>query len=211
MRAIEYPNKELVALLLRAGVDANEHMISQPLSRSPLQLAVESGDFEMVQYLIEAGANVNSPPAIESGPTALQLAAVKGYLGLARHLLDRGAQVNALPARYKGRIALEGAAEWGRLDMLELLVANEAQTTGKWHRRYVGAVKMAIKRGYSTAAILLKQSIGWSQDDEILFRASDTLDIEAPEWDADFFSEHVREDSADGETDMDEIDMEDIG
>ncbi|KAI1116606.1 ankyrin repeat-containing domain protein [Nemania sp. NC0429] len=203
--AIKHHNKELVDVLLKAGMDVNEHMTSKARSRSPLQHAVELGDFEIVHCLIKAGADINSPPASSGGATALQLAAIKGYLGLARYLLDHGAQVNALPARYYGRTALEGAAEWGRLDMLELLVANGAEKTGKWHGRYVRAVKLAVDRGRNTAASFLKQSLGWSEEDENLSGTNVFRDIDDPVWDDDFFSEHMREESGDGDVDMGEV------
>ncbi|TGJ80934.1 hypothetical protein E0Z10_g7836 [Xylaria hypoxylon] len=179
LAAVKHHNKELIALLLRAGVDVNEHRRSTWRGRSPLQWAVELGDFEMVRYLIEAGANVNSPPAFDYGATALQLAAIKGHLGIAKYLIDFGARVNALPARFHGRTALEGAAEWGRLDMLELLLASGARKTGDWHRQFVRAVKMAIKQGHHTAANLLKQSLGWSEEDESLFQTEGILDHKA--------------------------------
>ncbi|KAJ8128472.1 hypothetical protein O1611_g5162 [Lasiodiplodia mahajangana] len=170
----ENGNRESVALLLRAGVDVNEDTTWIPYSRSPLQLAVELGNLEMVRYLIDAGANINAPPAWEFGATALQFAAIKGYLGIAKYLLDLGADVNALPAGDGGRTALEGAAEWGRLDMLELLLAHGAETTGDWRYNFVGAVRLAIWHDHYTAANFLKQSRGWSEEDENLFG---TIDI----------------------------------
>ncbi|KAI0906918.1 ankyrin repeat-containing domain protein [Ustulina deusta] len=138
--AIKNRNKELVTLLLRAGVDVNEH---------------------------------------DSGATALQWAAIKGHLGIAKYLLDLGAQVNALPAESHGRTALEGAAECGGLDMLELLLASGAHKTGRLHRYFVRAVKRAMAEGHHTAANLLKQSLGWSEEDEGLFGTKDIF-LETP-------------------------------
>ncbi|KAI1127530.1 ankyrin repeat-containing domain protein [Nemania abortiva] len=176
--AVEHDNKELVALLLRAGVDVNDHTPWVSRSRSPLQLAVELDNLEMVHYLIEAGAEINSPPAVEFGATALQLAAIRGHLGIAKYLLDLGAEANAPPAKYGGRTALEGAAEWGRLDMLELLLANEVETTGDWRHHFIRAVKMAMRAGHCTAANLLKESRGWSKEDESLFSVINIEDSE---------------------------------
>ncbi len=47
--AIHHRNRELVGLLLRAGVDVNEHNRSVEASHSPLQLAAELGDLEMTR------------------------------------------------------------------------------------------------------------------------------------------------------------------
>ena len=164
--AIGHNNKEFVTLLLRAGAEVNEEMTLTRGFVSPLQLAVTVGDLEMVRCLVDAGANVNGLPAFKNGGTALQSAALHGHLVIAKYLLDLGAQVNAMPSRYDGRSALEAAAEYGRLDMLELLLASGAQKTGNCHRLYVRAVTRATVRGHHTAANLLKQSLGWSEQDE---------------------------------------------
>ncbi|KAI0528183.1 ankyrin repeat-containing domain protein [Xylaria bambusicola] len=164
--AIRHNNTKLAALLLEAGVDVNDHRTSIRYSISPLQLAVEMGNFEFVRFLIKANADVNSPPADESGATALQMAAIGGHLGIAKYLLDLGAEVNAPGSQYDGRTALEGAAEWGRLDMLELLLSNGACTTGSWRSRAASAVAFALKERHYTAAGLLKESLNWSEEDE---------------------------------------------
>ncbi|KAI1369625.1 ankyrin repeat-containing domain protein [Xylaria arbuscula] len=167
--AVRQQNKELVGLLLKAGADVNNR--SEPYEFSALQLAAKLGDFEMVRYLVEAGADVNCPPTATLGATALQFAAIKGDLTVAKYLLNNGADVNALPAEENGRTALEGAAEWGQLDMLALLIANGAEKTGKEpQRNFVRAVKRAMKEGYHTAASFLKQTLGWSEEDENLFQ-----------------------------------------
>ncbi|KAI0437801.1 ankyrin repeat-containing domain protein [Xylaria telfairii] len=177
--AIGHGNKKLLTLLLRAGVDVNDHDRSAHLSRSPLQYAVELGDLEIVSCLIEKKANINSPPAPRGGATALQLAAIKGHLGIARYLIDLGAQVDAPPAKENGRTALEGAAEWGRLDMLALLLDKGAQKMVGARRQLVTAVKLATQEGHYTAVELLKESLGWSEEDARLFKAED---IESWEW-----------------------------
>ncbi|KAI1109481.1 ankyrin repeat-containing domain protein [Nemania sp. NC0429] len=168
VEAVRHNNEKLAALLLEVGLDVNDYRISRMFDRSPLQRAVEVGNFELVRVFIEAKADVNSPPAIYLGATALQIAAIRGHLGIAKYLLDLGAEVNAPPAQYEGRTALEGAAERGRLDMLELLLSSGACTTGG--QRPVRAVAFALKGRHYTAADLLKESMGWSEEDEVLCR-----------------------------------------
>ncbi|KAI0407414.1 ankyrin repeat-containing domain protein [Xylaria palmicola] len=196
MVALQLENKELFTILLKAGVDVNDHDKSISSGRSPLQQAVELGNPEAIYCLIEAGADVNSPPASKYGATALQLAAIQGHLGIAKYLIDLGAQVNALPARRGGRTALEGAAERGRLDMLELLLANGAQKTAEPHPQFVRAVKMATMEGHYVAANLLKESLGWSEADERLFEIEN---IEKDEWN--FLNEEDWETSEEGSED----------
>ena len=67
------------------------------------------------------GADVNAPPAVRGGATALQLAAIGGYIGIVVVLLDNGANVFASAARMNGRTAREGAPEHGRIDMIKVL------------------------------------------------------------------------------------------
>lgn len=75
----------------------------------------------MVKLLLEHGANVNSPPAVRGGGTALQLAAATGSIKIASYLLEHGALVHAPAGEINGRTALEAAAEKGRIDMTKLL------------------------------------------------------------------------------------------
>ncbi|GAW16552.1 hypothetical protein ANO14919_059830 [Xylariales sp. No.14919] len=176
---------DIVRYLVQAGADVNAcdkhlhdpsdvNIIMRHLcNRSPIQAAVEWGKTDIMHYLVQAGANVNSPPARCEGATALQFAAIKGYLGLAKYLIDRDAQVNAPPSREEGRTALQGAAEHGRLDMLEFLLTEGALTGGRWRRRFIKAVKLAITERHIVAANILKRSAGWSEEDEKLLQEVD--------------------------------------
>ncbi|KAI3322791.1 ankyrin repeat-containing domain protein [Xylariaceae sp. AK1471] len=165
LAAVAKGDLDIVNYLIRAGANVNASNRSF-LDRSPLQKAVEEGKTDIVHCLVQAGADVNSPPAEEEGATPLQFAAINGHLGLAKYLIDKGAQVNAPPSRFNGRTALQGAAEHGRLDMLAFLLTEGALTTGRWRRRFIKAVILAIEERHFIAADLLKQSAGWSEEDE---------------------------------------------
>ncbi|CAK39685.1 ankyrin [Aspergillus niger ATCC 13496] len=97
--------------------------------RTALQHAVNNGNMDLINFLLDHGADVNSASSEDGGATALQIAAIQGYLGIARKLLDLDADVNAAPARRNGRTALEGAAEHGRIDMLRLFFDEGASLT----------------------------------------------------------------------------------
>lgn len=125
--------------------------------RTALQHAVNNGNMDLINFLLDHGANVNSAPSEDGGVTALQIAAIQGYLGIARKLIDLDADVNAAPAQFNGRTALEGAAEHGRIEMLRLLLDEGASLVGKdGERQYRRAVKLAEKNGHMAAAKLLK-------------------------------------------------------
>jgi len=58
---------------------------------------------EVINRLLSAGADVNSPGGNNGGRTALQVAAIFGRLDVVELLLSRGANVNQPAARYHGR------------------------------------------------------------------------------------------------------------
>ncbi|KAH9211437.1 hypothetical protein DL95DRAFT_511072 [Leptodontidium sp. 2 PMI_412] len=119
--------------------------------------------------LLEAGADVNAPPAYQGGATAIQIAAIQGYLGIARKLLEVGANVNAARASFHGRTALEGAAENGRIDMLHLLLGGGTLIEGRGRRQYIRAVKLAETNGHNAAAKLLKSYSCWTELDSLQY------------------------------------------
>jgi truncated hemoglobin YjbI len=86
---------EIVALLLRLGVDPNiqgrgDHT---PLYCVANECASEAGP-EVVRALVRAGADVNACGGVTRA-TALHMAARRGNVEIARALLDSGAAVNA--------------------------------------------------------------------------------------------------------------------
>ena len=130
-----------------------------------LQLAVWQGNCDLVDCLLERGADVNHAPADRGGATALQVASLKGYIGIARRLLDAGAAVDAPRAPFFGRTAIEGAAEWCRIDMLQLLLHEGEAPAGPNRRQYIRAVALADRRGHFPIANFLKNWITWTEAD----------------------------------------------
>ncbi|KAH8883778.1 ankyrin [Thozetella sp. PMI_491] len=187
--AITHRNKDLVLLLLQAGVEINENDETIRYNRSPLQLAAELGDLDIADCLLKAGADVNGAPARYHGGTALQLAAAQAHIGLAKHLIESGADVNAPPSKYRGRTALEAAAEHGRLDMVDLLLSHGVLTTGKGQHHYIRSVQLALSEGHNTVAHILKKCRDWSEEDDRLFEIQDPED----------YSEDGSEDGSEGD------------
>jgi ankyrin repeat protein len=115
------------------------------VKRTPLQTAAEIGSFDIVEYFLSKGAEINAPPARSGGATSLQLAAIGGYIGIAELLLNSGADPNAPAAKVNGRTAIQGAAEFGRVDMLRLLTNAGAKMD--W-RQFETAAWLAEKNGH---------------------------------------------------------------
>ena len=92
---------------------------------SALPLAVEKGDFGLVDLLISLGADVNARSRVPRSDgvrrTGLQAAARGGHLKMVERLLAAGADVNAPAGKYYGRTALHAAIEGGHIEVAELL------------------------------------------------------------------------------------------
>ncbi|CZR66869.1 uncharacterized protein PAC_16770 [Phialocephala subalpina] len=119
--AVDLEDIRITKLLLSHGADPNASTNpGYAIRDTPLQFAAENGHNDMVELLIEYGANVNHPAAESHGATTLQSAANKGYLGITSLLLEHGAEVDAPGAPPHGWTAPEKAAAYGRIDMVQL-------------------------------------------------------------------------------------------
>ncbi|UPL01766.1 hypothetical protein LCI18_012700 [Fusarium solani-melongenae] len=105
------------------GVFANKEPY---FPHTPLQLAssCHEPDLGIVEFLLNQGADVNSPAAEWHGRTALQGAtsAKKLNMDVVQLLLDRRAEVNAPPAQVGGVTALQAAAIRGDIQLVRLLL-----------------------------------------------------------------------------------------
>jgi truncated hemoglobin YjbI len=110
---------EIVALLLRSGVDPNvqgrgDHA---PLYCVANECASQTGP-DVVQALVRAGADVNACGGVTRA-TALHMAARRGHVEIARALLDSGAALNALDRR--GDTPLQRAINCRKTGVSQLL------------------------------------------------------------------------------------------
>ncbi len=108
-----------VQLFVENGVNINQK------DERPLSKASESGNLEIVQYLLQTGKN--SQGTLNDALWALCDARPKpDTLKIAQLLLDSGAQVNS-HAGFYNTTPLHGAAENGPLELVKLLVSKGAK------------------------------------------------------------------------------------
>ncbi|KAI0857959.1 hypothetical protein F4860DRAFT_329015 [Xylaria cubensis] len=93
---------------------------------SALLVAINTEVIEMVQLLIDHGANVHEPAQFLPR-TPLQKAAEMNNIPIVRLLLDSGADVNAAPAKFGGATALQFAAIHGNCEMATILIEHGAR------------------------------------------------------------------------------------
>ena len=144
-----------IKLLLRYQASVN-FPAKRGVKRTPLQRAAEIGNLQIVELLIDHGADVHALPAWSGGGTALQLAAIGGYIPLVCRLINFGADVNAPGAKVHGRTALEGAAEHGRVDMVQVLLNAGAGAPGSDQRQVQNAKELAKEKGWPYIADLIE-------------------------------------------------------
>lgn len=159
---------------------AHAHQSHTVLPRTALQHAVEKDHPELVTLLVNAGANVNAPAAMDSGATALQIASTQGSIQMVEYLLSIGADPQAAGAVKHGLTALEAAAKHGRKDVVELLLNHDTGTTPQHREQIFQAIFYAEKNAHRVVATILRESLvpQWSSEDE------ETLETLTDDWES---------------------------
>jgi uncharacterized protein len=104
---------EIVAVLHKAGADLNA---SKDGGETPLHWAASNDDVELVDALLDAGADINVPGSIIGGLGPIADAAVFGGRRAGLRLVERGARTNIFQAAALGlidRVRAELATEPG--------------------------------------------------------------------------------------------------
>ncbi len=120
---------------------------------SPLGLAAFFGRADVVEILLENGAEVNQPSANPQRVMPLHSAVAGQHLKVARTLIEHGADVNACQA--EDFTPLQAAASNGQVEMAQLLLENGADAAARTKDGRT-ALDMAVALGHTQVADLLK-------------------------------------------------------
>jgi ankyrin repeat protein len=122
----------------------------------PLGLACFFGHCETAEYLIKAGAVVNSTSQNLLGVTPIQSATTSGHVDVVLLLLKHNANPNA--HENNGFTPLHVAAQNGNTPIIRSLLYNGADLTLRNHQGKL-PLELAIEAGHTDAAALLKEGI----------------------------------------------------
>lgn len=131
--AAHYGDLAICKLLVARGADVNSKLPTEnslwihPTQRMPLHHAAESGNGELVRFLVEHGAQTNV--ADSEGQTPLLVASRHADTTVVETLLSHGAAANA--ADKEGRTALHHAADRQDVSMVETLLSHGADADRK--------------------------------------------------------------------------------
>lgn len=126
------PGYSLIKRLLIAGSDVNTTMKDftpghDYVKTTAFLQAIETKRREIVELLIQYGADINAPARAGVRQTPLQKAAEVNNLEIVRLLLDNNADVNAATAIFDGATALQFAAIHGNCEMAIVLMNHGAR------------------------------------------------------------------------------------
>ena len=136
-----------IANLLREGV-------SPVAKNTALRIASKEGHVELVEMLLNNGANVNAKNSY--GVTALHIASREGHTDIVAMLLEKGADVNAKSDG--GYTALISASESGHTETVAMLLEKGADVNAKTNWGDTALIQ-ASYYGHTEIVKLLKQYI----------------------------------------------------
>jgi ankyrin repeat protein len=117
IQAIESNDLAQIIEIVNGGVRFTRH-------NSPLGIAAELGNVEIVKFLVRSGCKVEWAGALE--PSPLYLAASKGHLEVVKLLIDNNAKLDAKDE--DGFTPLMSASALGYFEVVKLLVESGAKT-----------------------------------------------------------------------------------
>jgi len=164
---------EMIRRLMEAGADINGgrhnggtalriavetgnseliHFLIQQGADDCLQIAAEQGDIEWVRHLIETGAGIN---VSTGGQMALAVAVKSGNVELVHFLIEQGADLNSPVRDLDGMTTLQRAVYNQDTEVTKLLLAAGAHADDEASYFYGTSVQIAAKNGDDHLIMLL--------------------------------------------------------
>jgi len=155
--------------IFEASARGKTNQIARHLARDPklvnaysddgfqaLGLASFFGHYETAEYLIKAGASINSPANNLLAVTPLQSATAANHREIVNLLLDNHADPNLRASN--GYTPLHAAAQNGNLKIISSLLFNGADLTIRGKDEKL-PIDLAVEAGHAAAIKLLKEGI----------------------------------------------------
>ena len=144
--AVQNGRTDTVRRLLEAGMDVNKYR-----GKVPLVMAIHNKKMEIIQLLLERGADVDNIPHDPGGQTALEAAVNVGYFEAVDTLLDHGATLGPINGRGSSIMAccFSYKENW---DMFEYLLGKGADVDMR-DRQGNSALSAAVQQGKVEIAI----------------------------------------------------------
>ncbi|KAH7324347.1 ankyrin repeat-containing domain protein [Stachybotrys elegans] len=133
--ATDFEKNETVIKLLEFGADPNA---AGEEYGNALTAACHDGTTEIVQALLDKGADINAP---EGYP--LQAAAAQGHLEVVKLLVERGVSIDGDSEKHESRRALQAACDKSHLDVAKFLLDSGADANlggGRFDRPIFAAI-----------------------------------------------------------------------
>lgn len=101
-----FPNgAKVVRTLIQAGAEVDGRVVGSHHTETPLHWAASSDDVEVLDALLDAGADIEAPGAVIGGGTAVPDAAAFGQWKAGKRLIERGARTTLWEAAILGLLA----------------------------------------------------------------------------------------------------------
>lgn len=147
--ACEVIDTQETELLLQHGASVNAKLEEHPTNIDALGFATRSKNIGVIEALIFAGADLNSPVVGEGGRTPLQRACQEGNLEAALRMLNHGADINAPCAEVGGITCLQAGARFGNISLVKMLLSWGADVQARpAHAGGETALSAAIRSWY---------------------------------------------------------------
>ncbi|KAJ5964565.1 uncharacterized protein N7479_004441 [Penicillium vulpinum] len=155
--AVTHNMIEVVNRLIAQGIPVNR---KERYPKPVLQHAAKNGFVDMVQLLLDRGAEVNASIATSSKETAFMLAAENGHLEVMRLLIDGGADIEAELA-YENTPAFQRASEYGHANIVQFLLKQSAhRNIAIPTQKKLFSLRCAISSGhYDVVKLLLDERL----------------------------------------------------